>query len=119
MLIPAIFAFGISLIREIIKDIEDFEGDKKTGLKTLPVCIGVKNAIYINCVFIIVFIIQCIFISFKFKIYTTMAVILLVFLPLFYLIFSLIKNPSIETCTKGSSLLKKITITGLLIIYII
>jgi 4-hydroxybenzoate polyprenyltransferase len=38
----ALFAFLISLVREIIKDIEDFEGDKAYGERTLPVVLGVR-----------------------------------------------------------------------------
>jgi len=44
MLTYAFFAFVTSLIREIIKDIEDIEGDKKVGCRTLPVVWGIKNA---------------------------------------------------------------------------
>jgi 4-hydroxybenzoate polyprenyltransferase len=38
----AFFAFLSSLTREIVKDIEDIEGDAKAGCKTLPVTIGIK-----------------------------------------------------------------------------
>ncbi len=38
----ALFAFMINLLREIIKDIEDIEGDTKAKMRTLPVVIG-KN----------------------------------------------------------------------------
>lgn len=40
----AIFAFMVNLLREIIKDIEDIDGDSKTEIKTLPVVIGKKRA---------------------------------------------------------------------------
>lgn len=36
----ALFAFMTTLIREIIKDMEDCEGDRETGRKTLPVISG-------------------------------------------------------------------------------
>lgn len=42
-----IFAAMVSLIREIIKDIEDIEGDKKIGCTTVPVVIGIKNTKYL------------------------------------------------------------------------
>jgi 4-hydroxybenzoate polyprenyltransferase len=48
----ASFAFYISLIREIIKDMEDVEGDKKFGCKTLPIAIGIRRSkivIYVIC----------------------------------------------------------------------
>ncbi|MCF8233268.1 MAG: geranylgeranylglycerol-phosphate geranylgeranyltransferase [Bacteroidales bacterium] len=37
------FAFYTTLIREIMKDTEDMAGDAKTGARTLPLFIGVKN----------------------------------------------------------------------------
>lgn len=36
------FAFVMTAAREIIKDIEDIEGDKSEGAKTLPILIGTK-----------------------------------------------------------------------------
>ncbi len=36
----AIFAFWLTLFREIVKDIEDFEGDSEYGRNTLPVVLG-------------------------------------------------------------------------------
>ncbi len=39
----AIFAFFISLIREIVKDIEDIEGDSATGCRTFPMIFGIAN----------------------------------------------------------------------------
>jgi len=38
-----IFAFIISMIRELIKDLEDVEGDQKFGCKTFPILYGRKN----------------------------------------------------------------------------
>lgn len=39
----AIFAFFLNLIREIIKDIEDRQGDRKHGCRTLPIVIGFRR----------------------------------------------------------------------------
>lgn len=36
----AIFAFMINFIREIVKDIEDIDGDYKVGMQTLPIMLG-------------------------------------------------------------------------------
>lgn len=41
------FAFVITLIREIVKDIQDYKGDFETGLKTTAVTLGVQNTKYI------------------------------------------------------------------------
>lgn len=40
----AIFAFMINLIREMIKDIEDIDGDYKAGMQTLPIVLGRDRA---------------------------------------------------------------------------
>jgi 4-hydroxybenzoate polyprenyltransferase len=45
----AAFAFFISLIREILKDLEDIKGDEAFGCKTLPITLGIrktKNILY-------------------------------------------------------------------------
>jgi 4-hydroxybenzoate polyprenyltransferase len=39
----AIFAFMINLIREIIKDLEDVNGDYNQGMKTLPIVLGTER----------------------------------------------------------------------------
>ena len=39
----AIFAFIINLIREIVKDMEDMDGDYQSGINTLPITIGVQK----------------------------------------------------------------------------
>lgn len=38
------FAFLVSLMREVVKDMEDVEGDQQTGCLTLPVAYGMKKA---------------------------------------------------------------------------
>lgn len=42
--IYAVFAFGIVLIREVIKDIEDFKGDSAFGVQSIPVLWGIRSA---------------------------------------------------------------------------
>lgn len=39
----AIFAFMINLLREIVKDLEDFNGDKQQDMKTLAIVLGVQK----------------------------------------------------------------------------
>jgi|WetSurMetagenome_2_1015567.scaffolds.fasta_scaffold07805_7 4-hydroxybenzoate polyprenyltransferase len=39
----ALFAFLVSLFREIVKDMEDWEGDEKYGCRTLPLVIGLEK----------------------------------------------------------------------------
>ena len=42
--IPALFAFFFHLAREILKDVEDIEGDRRVGIKTFPQVVGESRA---------------------------------------------------------------------------
>lgn len=42
----AFFAFMTTLIREIAKDIQDMDGDKRFGCRTLPIVLGIKATRY-------------------------------------------------------------------------
>jgi len=46
----ALFAFAINFVREIIKDIEDIDGDTKSGMQTLPIVIGKETALKVTFV---------------------------------------------------------------------
>jgi 4-hydroxybenzoate polyprenyltransferase len=48
------FAFIISLIREVIKDMEDMEGDARYGCKTMPIVWGVPAAKVFTAVWLVV-----------------------------------------------------------------
>ncbi len=50
----ALLAFFSNIGREIFGDIEDIKGDKKLGLKTLPIVIGTKKARCLASAFILV-----------------------------------------------------------------
>ena len=46
-IIPAVFALLINLIREIVKDIQDIEGDLKLNFKTFPIRLGIDASKHI------------------------------------------------------------------------
>ena len=56
-IIPAIFAFFINFIREIVKDMEDIEGDKSAGIFSFPYLYGFKRSKIIISVFSLLLII--------------------------------------------------------------
>ena len=63
IIIYSLFAFLISFVREIIKDIEDMEGDSRFGCRSLPVVFGVPAAkkviiIGLTMIFILLFLWQ-------------------------------------------------------------
>ena len=46
-LIGFVFAFLFHMVREIIKDVQDIEGDQASGIRTLPQMIGVEKTLLI------------------------------------------------------------------------
>ncbi|MEI7500648.1 MAG: geranylgeranylglycerol-phosphate geranylgeranyltransferase [Bacteroidota bacterium] len=50
----AIFAFLISMVREIIKDMEDAEGDESYGCRTIPLVAGIERTRYLIAAIILV-----------------------------------------------------------------
>ena len=48
----ALVAFLANMAREVVKDIEDLEGDSQAGYRTLPLVIGAQSAKYIALAFI-------------------------------------------------------------------
>jgi len=63
--IYAMFAFFINLIREIIKDIEDWKGDQAFGCKTLPVIWGIRKTKRFVLFILMIFIILIILLTIK------------------------------------------------------
>jgi len=61
-----IFAFLINFIREIVKDAEDYIGDKVTGCQTLPVVFGLKvtKVVVIVLLILVIFLLAGLFIFF-------------------------------------------------------
>ncbi|MDZ4666908.1 MAG: geranylgeranylglycerol-phosphate geranylgeranyltransferase [bacterium] len=59
----SLFAFGSTLIREIIKDSEDLRGDQKFKAKTLPIVIGIRKTkdilIYLQIILISLCMVYC------------------------------------------------------------
>jgi 4-hydroxybenzoate polyprenyltransferase len=114
-----IFSFMLTLFREIIKDIEDVEGDKNIDANTLPIKMGVEVSKNISG-FLAVLIVFLIFYWMKMpvnkalvKIYTIVAVIF----PLGYTVW-LLKNANKKSdFHKISTLVKIIMLTGIGILF--
>ena len=122
ILLYSAFAFGFNLLREIIKDLEDIDGDATYHLKTLPIVLGRKRT---NSV---VFVVSCL-------IAVGLAVVLLmidsndlllklyafvlVLMPLVYFIYRLQNSKTKKDYHKLSMLLKIIMILGLISLLLI
>lgn len=119
-LIPAGFAFLFHLGREIIKDVEDLEGDRVGRAFTFPICYGKRPAfILVTGVFLLLIIATLL--PFVYKIYglTYLLVVFLgVDLVIGYIIFSMWRDQSSENLHRLSNFLKADMVVGLLAIYL-
>jgi geranylgeranylglycerol-phosphate geranylgeranyltransferase len=52
-LLPALFAFLLHIVREMVKDAEDIEGDRFAGVPTLAVRIGVRPTLLAAMIFLV------------------------------------------------------------------
>jgi len=113
--IPAMFAFLVNFIREIIKDMEDIEGDKQQGVNSYPVIYGFKKAktviVFITIVLIILTVFP--FINELYAIEYFLIVMIIVNPLLVYIIKSLFDDDSTKNLNKLSNLLKLDMVIGL------
>lgn len=113
----ALFAFLLTLLREIIKDIEDINGDKNGGLKTLPILIGRKRAamiVFVLAVFTTVLILTYMYTSLYRQTIAMLYFLFLIIGPLLYFCIKLFSAEKKENFRKLSSLLKLIMLFGIL-----
>ena len=120
MWIPSLMVFGLSFIREFLKDIHDYDGDKKHNIHTFPVKIGVEKSVKIIKCLIIIFCLL-LFIPYLTNFYQKnylISLIILVEIPLIFLVSLLKKNPNKLILKQVSAFIKIISILGLLVILI-
>jgi 4-hydroxybenzoate polyprenyltransferase len=112
----SLFAFLTTLTREIIKDVEDFEGDLAYGRNTMPVVMGIVASKIVAVSLILITIGSLYFVWFFFLndkitlIYVSAAIIL----PLLYVIFQLAISKTRRQIHSASKLMKVIMLAGIL-----
>lgn len=110
-----VFAFVTNLIREIVKDIEDFEGDYVYGRKTIPIVWNVNGAKSIVSLFNSFILVSAtyILISNSMHILAVIYGAAVIIIPLIYFQYLLVKANSVQEYHKLSSLLKIVMVLGL------
>ncbi|MBP1224594.1 geranylgeranylglycerol-phosphate geranylgeranyltransferase [Flavobacterium sp. 1355] len=120
----ALFAFMINFIREIIKDIEDVNGDYNQGMNTLPIAIGNSRAAKIALgLAVIPFILTLLYID-KYFVENNLLVVTIyafafVLAPLLYFIVKIFTAKSQKDFHHLSTVLKLILLFGILSILVI
>ncbi|MCH8329867.1 MAG: geranylgeranylglycerol-phosphate geranylgeranyltransferase [Bacteroidetes bacterium] len=113
----AYFAFMVSMIREIVKDTEDVEGDAELDCRTIPVVFGIKWAKIVSAGFTFIVIgslgyIQVLLIKDELLVQLTYLLIT-VQLPLIYVLYLLRQAQTKDDFHKISYMIKLTMFTGL------
>lgn len=112
-----IFALMINLIREMVKDIEDIDGDYKMGIQTLPILIGRNRAtkvVFIVSLIPLMLIIFYLLNNLYSQPIALIYVLLLVVAPLIYVSIKLFSAKQKKQYHHISNLLKIVMLTGVL-----
>ena len=112
----SLFAFLTTLIREIIKDIEDFEGDIAYGRNTIPVVTGILTAKMISVILIAatLALLYIIWHSFLNDRITLIYISLTIALPMVYVIYLLLTGSGKRQLHSASRMMKIIQLAGIL-----
>ena len=119
MIIPCFLAFGLTLVRELVKDIEDIEGDRLAGLTTFPIIAGFNRAGKLTALFAVMIGVGAL-IPYMMGIYSFWYLVFLVLgveTPLVTLVVLLMKSPEKLNFSLASKVLKISTILGIVAIY--
>ena len=112
----SLFAFLTTLTREIIKDIEDFDGDIAYGRNTVPVVIGVLSAKVVSiCLLIIT--IALLYLTWYFFINDKITLIYLsaaIVLPLLFVVYKIIISSNRKQLHNASTVMKIVMLAGIL-----
>jgi len=118
----AIFAFMFNFLRELVKDVEDVEGDLNLNMQTLPILIGRKKAKY--TIFALAFIPLTIITYYSYANFSRLPFVLvymlvIVQLPFLHFMHKLLYSETKEHYRYLSRLLKLIMLLGMLSIVVI
>lgn len=110
----AVFAFFISLIREIIKDMEDLRGDATFGCQTLPIVWGIRRTKSLLYILIGSFLVILFTLSFYLREWIVFYFTLFVFLPTAWLTWRLARADTRKEFGYLSTWCKIIMLSGVL-----
>lgn len=108
------FAFFMTLIREIIKDMEDLKGDDTFGCKTLPIVLGIRKTKSIIYIILAVFSVAVIILNFLYKALPFYYYAVFLFIPLLVFLYRLIKADMKKDFASLSTFCKAIMLLGIL-----
>ena len=115
---PALLAFLLMLIRELVKDIADLEGDKQFNIHTLPVKFGIHTTFKVIIFISFALISIAFYFTTLYNMQYLISLLIFVVLPLIYHLYQFSKNKTATYCIYLAKVLKLITIFGVIVIYL-
>ncbi len=118
----AIFAFLINFIREIVKDLEDVNGDYNQGMQTLPIVLGVSrtaNLVFILSLVPVATLLYYIYTYLLNLTYAALYALFFVVAPLIYFTIKIYAATSQKSFRHLSVVLKWVMLFGILSILVI
>ena len=109
----SLFAFFMTLIREVVKDLEDMKGDTTFGCKTLPIVWGIRKTKYFLYGVISFFSIVVLWLDYQELKISWVYFIPLLFVPMSVLVFRLVKADTKKEFYQISQLCKVIMLLGI------
>ena len=109
----AVFAMFITLVREIIKDIEDLKGDNTFGCKTLPIVWGIRRTKLVLYLIVIVFSVAVVSLNYQYRALPFRYQLIFLFVPLLILVWKLIRADTKLDFMYLSTLCKVIMLMGI------
>jgi 4-hydroxybenzoate polyprenyltransferase len=114
VVIYALFAVFMTLVREIIKDIEDLKGDNTFGCKTLPIIWGIRKSKMIIYVILAIFSGSVIVLNKLYDILPYQLYLLFLFVPLGWFVFRTYQADTRKDFSWLSTFCKVIMLVGIL-----
>lgn len=117
----AFFAFLLNLCREIIKDIMDMKGDFNSGIKTLPILIGIhrsRNLVVVLFFIVLVLVLTLVILMRKNEIWMAFYLSFVIFLPMLYMTYKLLyfdANKNFKNFSIGLKLIMFLGINAMLL----
>ena len=116
----SVFAFLTNLIREVVKDMEDFEGDRAYGRNSIPVILGTNPAKWIvtGLITIELLLLGYVYFSYLEDRFTFIYFFLFLCVPLLFLVVKMIQAKTKENYHLISNVLKFVMLFGILYAFV-
>jgi 4-hydroxybenzoate polyprenyltransferase len=114
IIIYSSFAFFMTLVREIIKDMEDLKGDSTFGCKTLPIVWGFRKTKQFLYAVVFIFCMTVLILDLLFTALPSVYFVLFLFAPLIWMVLRLYRADTVKEFEWLSTFCKVIMLLGIL-----